>query len=63
MYVEVYYLTKDKKQCTGRKWQACKDGEADSMYMRTIGKMLKENKTTLVALRKDNHELIKSEIT
>jgi len=57
-YVEVIYLVggffKD------RKFVHYPEKEAEQMYLRTVNKMTQDKVSSLIALRKEDHTLIKS---
>lgn len=59
-YVEVLYLKAG--QYESRKFAHYPEGEAARMYLRTINKLKMEKRSSLVQLREENHQLIKSEM-
>ena len=58
-YVEVIYLTNGKY--TSRKFVNYPVDDALNMFLRTVNKFKQDKTSALVCLRKENHELIKSE--
>lgn len=60
MYVEVYYLK--NKSYVSRKMQEYKKEEIEVMFKRTIGKMMTQKTESMVCMRDDNHDLIKTEM-
>lgn len=57
-YVEVIYF--DKGKYKGRKHVFYPEDEAKQMYTRTINKMSEDKKETLISLRDENHNIVKS---
>ena len=57
-YVEVIYLKEGFFKA--RKFVHYPEKEAETMYLRTVNKMAQDRVDSLVTLRKENHNLIKS---
>lgn len=57
-YIEVIYF--DKGNYKERKQAFYQDNLCEQMFIRTENKMKEEKKETLIALRDENHNLIKS---
>ena len=58
-YVEVVYLKNGAFE--SRKFAHYPEDEAAKMYARTINKLTQENRPSLVQLRTESHQLIKSD--
>lgn len=58
-YVEVIYLTDGVYH--SRKFAHYPEEEAARMYVRTVNKLKKENKSALVSLREENHTMIRND--
>ena len=59
MYVEVFYFI-DRQYAERRFIHYNNPDQANDIYKKTIAKMKKYKNDTLICLRDDNHELIKS---
>ena len=59
MYVEVFYFI-DRVYAERRFVHYDDPHQANNIYKKTIAKMKRNGNDTLVCLRQDNHELIKS---
>ena len=59
-YVEVIYFT-DRNQYSHSKRKECPALQADSLFNLAVEKMKKENKSVLICLRDENHQLLKNE--
>ena len=57
-YVEVIYMDKVKFIARKTMWYA--PNEANRIYLKTIDKFTRETKDVIVALRDENHYLVKS---